>query len=428
MGDRTGGGVLGGARVTAAGVALLAALASSGAGLAQHGAEPFRTSGELRDFVDVGSVVVTRDLAGGSAVATADFDQDGRIDIAGAGYYEDSFAWWRNLGHGEWEHHPILTLNGALTIRAADIDGDGDIDLYGSSRTSSAWGEDALGWFENKLEASAGGVPSFVPHKIFNFPNEDPYSLHAADFDGDGSLDIAVAFLHDPHIHIFHNRIGIGQPLGKRNLTKLSVPGVNGVSFVQGDDFDGDGDIDIVAATPWDWSGNHSYYWFRNDGAQFSSMIPIAGGLQYSGTFVAGIADIDGDGWKDLVTSSDGSWGNPYLHWIRRLNAAGTTWSEGHLIDGSFYGGDGSQSIEIVDLDRDGDMDIVGGSYFIDRKVRMWLNDGNGHFAGLDVESGFGAHGVTTGDLNGDGSLEVIAADWGGCCYWGEIKYWQLPF
>ncbi len=373
--------------------------------------------------------VVDPDFQGASAVVAVDLDMDGRIDIVGAGKYEDYFSWWRNLGSDQWQRYDIHKLNGASSIRAADIDGDGDMDLVGCSEA-----EDSVWWYENKLENANGGVPNFVVRHIMTLDHE-PLSVDAADFDGDGDMDVAVAFMHHPIIYILPNKDGTGKKLGKNwktdsKVIKLTVPGigVNGMSFVRGDDFDHDGDIDVIAVTPWNWVEDLNYYWFRNEGGGNYTFFPIAGGLEYNGAFNADIADIDGDGFKDIVTSTDGGFGNTAVRWVRRRNAEGSAWAKGLTVDPLFFGSDGDQGIQAVDLDGDGDMDIVGGSFFDFPTVRVWLNRGDGkRWRTLDVEAGFRAHGVATADLDGDGQLEIIGASWGKCCYTGEVKYWRLP-
>lgn len=372
------------------------------------------------------SQVIDETLQGGSAVVSADFDLDGRVDLAGAGYYAGSIRWWRNLGHNQWELNEVFQLDGAFSLKAADLDGDGDTDLYGTSIHVTESGEDTVWWFENQLPVGVGGVPSFVPHFLYANPNQDPRSIHAADFDGDGNLDLAVAYVYDSAIHLFLNVDGTG-PAGSPQF--VHSPGVNGVSFVVGDDFDQDGDVDLIAGTAWDWVGTNNFYWFPNDGTgQFGRRIPIAGGPEYSGSFTAVVADVDGDGDRDLVTSGYGEYGFPILRWVPRENAQGTRFGPARVIDDQFSGTNGDQSLVAYDLDRDGDEDLVGGSSFLDPRLGAWINDGQGRFKAVDIELGFNAHGVTVADIDGDGTPEIAAASWGACCYSGELRLWSWSY
>jgi len=370
-------------------------------------------------------------FTGASAVVAVDIDQDGHIDLAGAGYYADSISWWRNLGNQQWQRRQIQSLNGAYALRTADIDSDGDMDLIGCSRPdNSVW------WYENRLEVAGTGLPVFDPHFIVAMSHEIPHSVDAADFDNDGDMDVAVAFRMDPNIHLLINVDGSGDLLGTVE-TLIPVVG-NGVSFVKGDDFDNDGDIDIVAATPWDWEGNLNYYWLRNNGqGSFSQQIRIAGGPELNGAFSAELADIDGDGLRDIVTVSEQhptTMDPPYvpaysaIHWIRRLNIEGTMWSIPHAVDNRSFGSDGDRSILVRDIDGDGAVDIVSGSYLFEPRISIWRNHWYGRaWRRFDIEVGFRSHGIAAADFDSDGKLEIVGSSWGECCYTGEIKGWEMP-
>ena len=364
-------------------------------------------------------------FAGASAIVLADLDGDGRKDIASAGQYADSFTWWRNGAHGSWQRHDVLELNGAATLRAADLDGDGDTDLYGTSIATSPFGEDTVWWLENRLELAPGQAPSFTAHLVGAFPNEDPESIDAADMDGDGTLDLVLSLVYDPAIRIYRNLDGTAQNLAA-GLQVVPLAGLNGVSWVRAVDFDRDGDTDLVATTPWDWNGASHLYWIPNEGgAVFGERVIIAGGPQFNGTFTAAIGDLNGDGHDDVVTATSGSWGNVGVHWVRRLDAEGTSWSAPILLDDDFFGSTGEGSLIVADVDQDGRMDVLGGSDFVGPTLRLWLNRGHGRFRCFDVEQGFGARGIAVGDLEGDGIDEIVAGAYGTCCYTGQVKLWR---
>jgi hypothetical protein len=357
-----------------------------------------------------------------ASLAPADFDGDGRIDVAAAGYDGHTVSWFRQTAEG-WERHDVHTLPGAFALLSVDIDGDGDLDLVASSRT-----QHTVYWFENRLENAAGGPPAFIPRLVLAADGGEPSSLHAGDVDGDGTTDLLVAFTYRPEIVVLTNPGGSGQALGQF-ISTIPVPG-NGVSWIAGDDVDGDGDLDIVAATPWDWVDHVNYYWFANDGAAgFGPRIPIAGGEHLHGAFAAAIADLDGDGRRDLVTMSDWGQGNRTVNWFRRLDDAGTDWSDANVVDADFHGSDGPQSLTTADLDGDGRPDIVAGSSFLGPGLRVWWNRGPGAgspaiFHAENLAPGFPAHGVTTADLDGDGGLEVVAGSW--AFENGRIRAWTI--
>ncbi|MFM1848575.1 MAG: hypothetical protein RL417_2049, partial [Pseudomonadota bacterium] len=194
---------------------------------------------------------------------------------------------------------------------------------------------------------------------------------------------------------------------------------------------------DLIGATPWDWVGSLNYFWFRNDGGgQFSNQIKIGGGLPLNGAFGARFGDLDGDGLKDLVILSEQNPAGltqpltpiyPAIQWIRRVDPRGLRWEKPQPIDSAGFGSDGPTGIDVVDIDRDGDLDVVSGSALINSKSAVWINHYNGRrWRRFDVELGFGLHGVRAADLSGDGLPEIVGASWGGCCYTGEIRYWRF--
>ena len=357
-----------------------------------------------------------------AAVATADLDGDGQPEVIAAGYEEDAVAWFRRAETG-WIRHDVHQLDGAFAILAHDLDADGDPDLVAASRVNGK-----VLWYENRRGQADGEQPTFIPRLLLQEEHAEPASVDAADVDGDGGVDIVVAFTYRPEIRVLLNPGGGGQGLGGPALS-IPVPG-NGVSWVRARDFDGDGDTDIIAATPWDWVANLNYYWFRNDGADgFAGPIPIAGGEHLHGAFAAAIADLDGDGRLDLATMSDWGQGNRTVHWFRRLDAGGEQWSEAMTVDGDFHGSDGTQSLHAADLDGDGRIDLMAGSSFVGPGLRVWWNRGPGLgspgvFHRLDLAPGFPAHGVTAADLDGDGAAEVIAGSWE--FEGGRIRAWRV--
>ena len=357
-----------------------------------------------------------------AAVTATDIDGDGRPDVVAAGYEEDAVAWFRRTDDG-WTRYDVHELDGAFAILAHDLDADGDPDLVAASRTSGL-----VLWYENTRGDSDGGPIGFVPRLLLQEEHAEPASVDAADVDGDGGVDVIVAFTYRPEIRVMLNPGGGGEGLGGPTLV-VPVPG-NGVSWVRARDFDGDGDIDLVAATPWDWVDHLNYYWFRNDGgAGFTGPIPIAGGEHLHGAFAAAIADLDGDGRLDLATMSDWGQGNRTVHWFRRLDAAGEQWSDAMIVDADFHGSDGTQSLHAADLDGDGRVDLMAGSSFLGPGLRVWWNRGPGAgtpgvFHRLDLAPGFPAHGVTAADLDGDGTAEVIAGSWE--YQGGRIRAWRV--
>ncbi len=111
--------------------------------------------------------------------------------------------------------------------------------------------------------------------------------------------------------------------------------------------------------------------------------------------------DIDNDGDKDIVGASDE--GGDEISWWENRDGKGTTWAK-HVVDNNF---DAACSVYVIDIDSDGDKDIVGTAYFGNEVA--WFENGNGwekHIIGAEFD---GAVYVCSGDIDNDGLNDVLA-------------------
>ena len=76
----------------------------------------------------------------------------------------------------------------AYSVHAADVDGDGDIDVLSASKE-----DDKIAWYEND------GSESFTEHAITTSA-DGAHSVHAADVDGDGDMEVLSASNQDEKI------------------------------------------------------------------------------------------------------------------------------------------------------------------------------------------------------------------------------------
>ena len=111
--------------------------------------------------------------------------------------------------------------------------------------------------------------------------------------------------------------------------------------------------------------------------------------------------DIDNDGDNDIVGASDE--GGSEISWWENRDGKGTTWVK-HVVDDNF---NAACSVYVIDIDNDGDKDIVGTAYFGNEVA--WFENGNGwdkHVIGADFD---GAVYVCSGDIDNDGLNDVLA-------------------
>ncbi len=159
-------------------------------------------------------------------------------------------------------------------------------------------------------------------------------------------------------------------------------------------DLDGDGDNDLVSSSMEGRVG-----WSANDGD--GSFAPpqwiTTTAVQARGM---DIADLDGDADVDVISAS--SW-NDQVFWYE--NDGSGSFSE-HLVAVA----DGTWCLEAVDLDGDGDSDILRTSPY--DNINWYENDGSGNFGPASlVAASEAVYSAATADLDGDGDIDVLATN-----------------
>ena len=222
------------------------------------------------------------------------------------------------LGDGsEWSARVIKsTPANPEDVVAADVDGDGDLDVlvaYGST--------DRIGWHENK--GGAGGNLSWDFHYIGS-TIDNPYTIAAADVDGDGDVDVVTA--SSSHVLWFENQgdeLGAGAAGAFTNHVINSESGVRAVSIA---DVDGDGDLDILSGST--SSNGTDLKWHENDGT--STWTEHAVGLT-GGTHTIHAVDLDADGDLDVVSANYTTSNTTALYWFENDGAEQGVGSAGDL-------------------------------------------------------------------------------------------------
>ena len=330
-------------------------------------------------------------------IHVVDLDGDNDQDIVAAG--SNHVIWWENLdGSGTlWQYHYVdgqcLDSN---TIHSADIDRDGDLDLVGGSTEF-----DKLYWWEN-LNSSG---TDWAKHTIGNTTMWGIYSAYAKDLDSDGDVDIVCALRFRDYVVWLENVDGIGSTWSYHNID-MDFNNANTVLIA---DMDNDGDNDVLASGDglawWEYDPPSSPYWIQHN----------LGGP--GGAYCVFAADIDSDGDMDAIASSKEG---DEVSWWENIDGQGCAW-EKHSVD-SLY--DYAASVYGVDLDDDGDMDILGASVF-DMEITWWENiDGSGlTWSEHIMDSNFdGAYAVSASDIDNNGLIDVVGA----AVYDKALSWWQV--
>ncbi len=236
-----------------------------------------------------------------------------------------------------------------------------------------------------------------------------PAHAQAVDLDRDGDLDVVVASLGV----LFPNNAKIGSVIvlendGRQAFTKrVLVEQIARVSDVRAGDLDGDGDLDLaVAQFGYDQGETR---WMENLGGwTFESHI-----LQsLSGPINAEMADVDGDQDLDIVSLVSQEWEEIYAF----VNDGRGTFTPKRIF-GASNEDFGSSWITVVDMDRDGDVDVLysNGDAFDYAPPTgrtwnglQWLENRGHEFRYHRIGDFSGASSPQAADMDGDGDIDVV--------------------
>jgi hypothetical protein len=349
-------------------------------------------------------------------VAVADFNRDGKPDIAAGYVWYEAPSWkMHSLLEKAPEYDPRNYSNSFCTF-ADDLNADGWPDiLVVDFPGTPTW------WFENpKGEERPWKRYTCVP--VTN--NESPQYL---DLDGDGRRELILAFSPDPEKPDGPDRqMGYAKPAADpyapwnlQAVSEIAAPGTQRYSHGLGvGDVNGDQRLDLLCGDGW-WEAPAS----QGEGPWTFYPAPFGG--QAAQMYVQ---DFDGDGDSDVLTSSPHAYG---IWWHEQVKP--NQWKR-HEIDKSFSQ---THSVCVADINGDGTVDFVTGKRFwahvqgapgVDEPAVMcWfaLTRQNGRAAWerhqFDHDSGVGTQ-FEMADMNGDGLIDVVTSNKKGVFYFEQQR------
>lgn len=297
-------------------------------------------------------------------LTSGDLDNDGRLDLLTYGRESRIFQAWNYSSFGQ-QFSPTdlsssaidLGYNGAVAL--VDFNNDGLLDLA----TLPCLGDETspIGLRIWLRQADGGFVDSGVRADLRQNPTYYP-AMAWADFDGDGWRDVALtatATFHsdyydedydDQCVVWLRNENGTGFSEYAR-CDVYDVPEGN-ITF---GDADNDGRPDLAFA-----SINVVYLNHGPDQLERREL-----GLNFYNKCHIDWVDIDNDGWSDLVTTGDRGDVRDYYTVLWHNHGNGTFSSALGALPGLWLG-----SLGQVDLDADGDVDLIGAGWIED--VACW--------------------------------------------------------
>jgi hypothetical protein len=353
----------------------------------------------------IGDPIAGRDRPQIAHVTIADLDEDGLPDVVACDVLRNRVVWIRQSPRGTFTESPLGdSIAAPAHAEVVDIDRDGDLDIVVAS-LGVLFPSNAKIGAVIVLENQGGRFSNRVVVRDIARVSD----ARAGDLDGDGDLDLAVAqFGYDQGETRWMTNEGAW------NFKSTTLQNLSGPINVEIVDLDRDGDLDIVSLVSQEWE---EVYAFVNDGRGHFEPRLIWGSTNddFGSSWLTAV-DFDKDDDVDLVYSNGDAFdyapaGSRPWHGVQWLeNRGGLAFVMHRMADFS-----GASSPQAVDLDGDGDLDVVVVSAYNawdDSKSQslMWLeNDGRMRFTAHDAANR-PTHLVTlaTGDLSGDGRPDLV--------------------
>jgi hypothetical protein len=244
----------------------------------------------------------------------------------------------------------------------------------------------------------------------------NPAHIEPIDLDQDGYMDLLVANLASlrPGNHTNGQVVWLRRdPQSESYEAKVLAAGLGRVADVEAADFDGDGDLDLIVAA-FGWRKSGSVTLLENVSKKPSEPEFVSHVLeQKTGAIHVPVADINSDGKPDFVAL----FSQEHEQIIAFINQGGNRFRQEIL----FAAADpayGSTGIQLVDFDHDGDIDVLytNGDSMDSMIIKpyhgvQWLeNEGTLPFRYHRVATLPGVHRALAVDLDGDGDMDVVAA------------------
>ena len=269
-------------------------------------------------IINDGSFAAKVDFAVGNNpfdIAVADFDGDGKPDIAVTNSIgtANTISVLQNIStpgliRSSSFAAAVTFVTGSIPVKivAADFDGDGKPDIAVTNNSSNT-----ISVFRNTATSGSITSGSFAL-KVDFVAGTNPRGIFAADMDNDGKYDLVVTNRTSNTISVFRNTATSGSISAASFQAAVSITTGNAPYDVAMGDLDGNGKPDIIVTN----FGANTVSIFRNIGSTgsinsstFTAKLDMATGGT-GGPYGVAVGDLDGDGKPEIITANANSGGS----------------------------------------------------------------------------------------------------------------------
>jgi Leucine-rich repeat (LRR) protein len=284
--------------------------------------------------------------ANADRVAAGDFDNDGDMDLVFTLVGSDNIRVVLNNPTGTFTGGVNL-LTGSGTNprfpRVVDVNGDGNLDIVLANTNGT--GNQIITIFWGRGDGSFSDVPISGRLNIID-ASISPEMIVAGDINNDGDIDLALsANILGPGIHVFSNSGNGDFSSGNKQVVHSGTP-IRSVALA---DIDNDGDLDLLAVSS---TSALVCVYLNGPLGQFAPTPTYSFPLPGAGLRDIQAADVNGDGFMDIVVSND----DPSGYIAVLINNGGSGFAPPQFANASLSG---AHYVAIGDVDGDGDLDIV---------------------------------------------------------------------
>ncbi|MFC1635099.1 FG-GAP repeat domain-containing protein [Planctomycetota bacterium] len=323
-------------------------------------------------------------------VLGADVDSDGLTDLIAGGW------WWKNPGAlgGTWKQATVGEPLRNMAI-VYDFDLDGDPDILGTEGVGAAKNTNFV-WAKND------GKGRFTIYKNINYTGGGDFLQGCTAARLGKTVRVALSWHRDGGgIYALNVPVKPATDTWTTTLLSKTVSSPPQGEDLDFGDIDRDGDLDLLLGD----------LWLRNDGDTWPTF--RMGKITRGEPDRVDLADVNGDGKLDAVVALEKG---TDVWWFEAPDDPTGTWTQHKL---GVIAGQGF-SMDTTDFDADGDPDVVIGEHRgkMENRVVLFENINNGsswrqHAIDKDSMNNIDHHdGTQAVDLDQDGDLDIISVGW----------------